>query len=1039
MKVIPHRIHIRRFSTSVLRTSPETARFSSPDADFSDTPLPFRKWAGPLQIGKLASHRANIRNKLIDWNVKHEQEKSAQRPETLGPDGRVTELPHAFFLPEPEQPKDAFDENLAHTEEWQDDEDGSGRLEPGDMTLVHSRWSKPQLGVYLGFLGFQELFLLQNGRWLILDDLDKRPRVVVQGFASKEEIADERITKHLPKRPVEREVMPGNFQDVNFIGDVVASASNPMVRRMTSLADEVVVFQRNNIALLDKIYETYSHETEFFTLPFSKLLNWLTGTAPSHAARFAILAVCKRDPCHILLFEPSRGRSIQVIFVPKELKRNCATVVEWTRQYQEAAAKASMGNDVSKMLRQNPVTAFIEKARRIILASRKIRSPTTTGAIGPSRYQRRLPDGSIETQPTGETWSDTDKMILAFMYDTYCRKPVAPNITRHNASASLILRAVGAYPKMDLGRNIGTLFLQELGGMAPWASHVPTYISAPVPGTMGSEELTRLRAASEELAQDLGFELGSSKHAMHDSMQSFRRDLGDLEVYCLDSASASVIDDGISFETCTERPGCSWIHTHIAHPTAFFERDHLFARAARMQMASIYTMSNYHALLPDTVSRTLSLSNGAKALTVSTLLAEDGTVLDIKLCPTKVNNIIRLDKNTVEQLMNPRETEYATLIVGSDPNITPEGAQSTIEDIEKVRKHLHTLNKIDTLLNARRLARQRESGFVFERWMTDAKQATTTTTVEMFDPGRHHRSFHYLGDPTIKITSTRFPLWEKGSKAAIGQGPSVLQGSMVLTGESLGKWCRDRKIPVIYEGLHFHPDFPPSRIQELELYERYRRPRVMPMVQPSYFASANLQQYMKATSPLRRFADMICQWNINAYLQAEGQGEISAGAPINENVNLPWSAEDIQDIIDHDIQIGSSLEKIEKVSSHRFLAYALFRAHHFGEAKLPELWDNQVRTKVPQDPRKAGEQLPGVPEGRTSTGHMGSLHPFKIRTHMMKSEQGWEDDVKANQFMPVKIDSVDPIGHIVYVTAVGPPSDDYTQKEPIRIWSLEGQ
>ncbi len=964
----------------------------------------------------------------------------AQLPEQIPLRGKITELPHAFFLPEAESPKDAFDENIASAEELDDDDPRQDLLEPGDMTLVYPKaLSRTQFAVYLGALGFQELFLLQNGRWLIFED-DSKPRVIIQGFASQEELADDTIKKQLPKRPVEREVIPGNAQDVSFVGEVVASSSNPMVRRMASLANEVIAFQRSNVPLLDSIYSTYANETEFTYTTFTRLLKGLAGAAPSPAAQFAILQALLRDPTNILPYKPGRGGPLSVTFVPKELKKTCTTVVEWARQYQEAAAQASMGNDVSRMLRDNPVTSFIEKARRIILASRKIRSPTTWGAIGPSRYQRRLADGSIEAQPSGETWSAMDKMILAFVYDTYCRKPVAPNITRHNASASLILRAVGAYPKMDLGRHVGGLFLQELGAMSPWASHVPRYVSAPIPGTMGSEELTRLCAASNELAQNMGFDRGSRRNAFKDSFSGFRKDVGDLEVFCIDLPSAGVIDDGISLEPCLERPGCNWVHAHIAHPTAFFEREHLFARAARMQMESIYASFNYHALLPHTVAQAMSLSNGAAALTVSTLLAEDGTVLNIKVCPTRVNNVIRLDTQAVEQLMNPKDIEYATLVVGSDPNMTPvQDNEPTIQDLDKVRKYLPTLSKLDALLGTRITARQRETPVFLDRWGLHGQQSVVTTKVEEFDALRHHHSFHYLGDPTIKITSTRYASMQKGSKANLGHGPSVLQGSMILTGESFAKWCRDRNVPVIYDGVKFHSTFPLSRLNQLGMYERYRRPSPMPSVQPQYFASANLKQYIKVSSPLRRFPDMINQWNINAYLKAEAHGEISAGEPINQKVNLPWPVEDIQDILDNEIDHGSSLVKINKVSDHEFLGYALFRAHHFHEAKLPEVWDVQIKNKVPQDPRRAAQSYPGVPEGRIQTGILGHLLPFKIRTSMMKSEEGWEDNVKAHQYVPCRIDSVDPIHALVFVTAVGPPSDDYTQKGPIHIWSLEGK
>ena len=1028
----------RHYSTTRPSRSPETIPTSSPHSTVDDLTFPIRRTSQ-------APKNTYIRDQLRDWSVKHEQDKIAQAPDELPAFGKIASLPLAYFLPEPSGDEDDFsDHTTSPADDWGGSQDAAPyMLEPGDLTLVYPKgYERTQLGVYLGSLGFQDMFLLHNGRWLAFEDTQP-PRLVIRGFASPDEIADPTLTKHLARRPIERESIPGHKEDVAYVGDVIATATNPLVQRMTALEHEILDFQRNNLLLLDSIYDTYANETEYVHIPFAKLLQRLVGLKPSRAAQWAVIYTLLKDQINHILYELRRGETLSVLFVPKRLKRTNASVIQWARQFQEAAARASAGSDVSKSLRQNPITSFIEKSRRIILASRKFRSPTTTGTLGPSKHQHRSADGSIQTQSTGETWSDTDIMILDFIWDVYCRKPYSTGITRQHASASLILRAVGAYPKMELSRVIGGLFLQEIGAAVPCYTSLPTYVIAPVPGTQGCKELTDARAAADELAHGLGFAHRPLSDPLPDSLQDIRRDLADLEVFCIDSASTTIIDDGISLEPCVEKPGCHWLHAHIAHPTAFFDKDHAFARSARMQVESIYASDAHYDMLPTPVAEAMSVSKGAATMTVSTLIAKDGTVLDIKVQPTKVNNVIKLSTEAVEQLMSPEKGETATLVVGTDRRFTPDsGPKATAEDLEQVRHHLHTLQTIDTVLDARTLARRRETPEFWDRWVSERGNRVKISNLGPLDPLRHHRSFHHLGDPTIKLQATRFMLKMRHSEGDGDRslGPSVLQQSMVLAGESFGKWCRDRNLPIIYYGAQFHPYYTVSKINELDHGIKFRPPKVVLSVQPIPAPLPNTKQYTRVTSPLRRFPDMIAQWNINTYLQAEAQGKISPGAVVDENIRLPWPEEDIQDFIDNEALISPFVSALEGTAAQDYAAHALFRAFHFQEAKLPEVWDVQIQRKITQAASRAwaAPMLAGMGLAAES-GFLGTLLPFRMRVMVLKSKKGWEDSAKAQQFLPCKLELVDASRRVVYVTAVGPPSDDYTQKDPIKIWSLTGR
>ncbi len=111
---------------------------------------------------------------------------------------------------------------------------------------------------------------------------------------------------------------------------------------------------------------------------------------------------------------------------------------------------------------------------------------------------------------------------------------------------------------------------------------------------------------------------------------------------------------------------------------------------------------------------------------------------------------------------------------------------------------------------------------------------------------------------------------------------------MILAGEIAGRFCQAENIPVPFRGQP-QPELPPD--EELlqlpagpvrECAVRHCMPRSEVGITPSRHASLGLDVYSQATSPIRRYTDMLTHFQIKAYLRGD---------------RLPFTSDEMQQII----------------------------------------------------------------------------------------------------------------------------------------------
>ncbi|KAK4943372.1 3'-5' RNA exonuclease complex component [Elasticomyces elasticus] len=953
-----------------------------------------------------------IRDHLRAWSLQNQRNQAENAEARYNSPARLSTLPQSLFIEETPYDEREPEEEL--------DEYGGAEGAWGDLFYIRSKMVKgrPQFGVYLGMVGFQSQILLEDGRWVMEDKVNIEVCPVFRGFASEAEVQS--ITKHLPVKPLEMTKDGLAIKVIrHFADDVPHGAAADLKQRIEKLRDDINEFRRENLPILDTIYEQIAQDDKYVFVLYDDIFRKLFGLGQDRLPYAAQVAVFLALDKQFDTIQPVvRLRDAEAFtFLPRRLVKGNEKVCGWARQYQESAAEAALGKNVSQDLERNPLTAFVDKARRLILKSRALRSPTTTGTLGPSSIQS-ISNDKIATKETGIDFSEQDKVILEFLWDCYVREPWPMLKNRNHSIGSLILRAIGAYPKLRLERKIGSLLLQEMGVLAPWASSAYQHIGFQIPEARAASEVDDICAESDRVCDELGLTENPHHGLLEDSMASLRQDLGDMPVFCVDGGSTQIRDDGYSLEADNDHPGTYWIHVHVAHPSAFIGPDHIFSKRAERLGQTLYG-PRYYPMFPEGFAQAMSLRAGAPSLTVSTLMTENGEVKDIKIRPTMIRNVINLEPAAVAAVLGQSQPEMAHLIVGQKAGTTIDLEKPVPEaQLEAARKHQQTFQKLHKLLLARSRARRSEIPEYASFPLTIYPASVHVDHVEQDnDPNRLFRSYHYLGDPAIKYSSLR---QEKTFLISERENDDTLTGmNMVLASESAGKWVAARGIPACFQGALTQPGYPLSVLNKMAQHELKRFPLQQNSSEPLPHVYLDSTAYLRCTSPIRRCTDVLAHWQVDAYLRAEAQNLISPGMRA-DSIELPFTKEMMDNyIIQQEFRQRRGVLEVESTDRRTWLLRALFRAFHFKEAPLPETWDLRIQ--------KRSETI--LRDG--DTGLTGRLLPFDAPARLLETPEGWEKSATHASYVPVKIELVDVAQRSVFCKAVGPPSVKANFTDPI--------
>ena len=287
-----------------------------------------------------------------------------------------------------------------------------------------------------------------------------------------------------------------------------------------------------------------------------------------------------------------------------------------------------------------------------------------------------------------------------------------------------------------------------------------------------------------------------------------RRDLTALSMFTVDEATTLDIDDGLSLE---KREDGYLLGIHISDASVLVAPGSALDVEAYRRMASLYLPERTIPMLPRRLCEemgSLTPEQSRMALSLLVSLGEDYRVLSWEAVPSVVQSKARLTYEEVDRALEGTELPQAATL-------------RTLHDV------------------ARTLRQQR------------------------------------LQDGAVEFRRPELKVWvEEGGDIGVKvEGPTparrLVAEFMVLTNRLLAEFCRDRSIPAVFrhQPRTSLEDLPEAN-ETVWTYLALRRMRPGELsVDPKPHGTLGLQAYLQATSPLRRYPDMVLQRQIVRYLQ----------------------------------------------------------------------------------------------------------------------------------------------------------------------------
>jgi exoribonuclease R len=427
-----------------------------------------------------------------------------------------------------------------------------------------------------------------------------------------------------------------------------------------------------------------------------------------------------------------------------------------------------------------------------------------------------------------------------------------------------VLAAVGILKAMKryghIHRQSAADFLADVGVWRPWED-VGVLTSQVALEGQGNAMTDAQAAEMERLAYQ-------SPHAVQDECASLRHDFGSLPVYTIDDADVAEVDDGLSLQVLDDDQ--VWIHVHVADPSSSLPASDGLAKIAADRLQNIYLPHRSYHMLPVAFTDRFSLHNatadGMNVLTISAKInVEDGGIVDYTIRPAKIRNVIPLSYDQLDAVM---AWNISRPLVYQHPAPTEE-TPATLPPVDgHVLKDLLKIKQVSKRLTRSRVAK----GLVV---FDTLRPSVNVLPFPLPDTPPHVvRSLLPMTPPNIQVSLDTF----NHSPAR-----TLVAELMVLAGRIAAVWCHERQLPVPYR-VQQSSNIPAKILQHVQhsknkttgllglmQYSALRvhlSPALMSTVRGQHFTMGidADEGYIKVTSPLRRFVDLIAHWQIKAHL-----------------------------------------------------------------------------------------------------------------------------------------------------------------------------
>jgi exoribonuclease-2 len=377
-----------------------------------------------------------------------------------------------------------------------------------------------------------------------------------------------------------------------------------------------------------------------------------------------------------------------------------------------------------------------------------------------------------------------------------------------------------------------------------------------------------------------------------DQLDHLRHDFGQLNVFVIDDPDAAELDDGVSVERCADENRV-WVHVHIADPTTLLHPGHRLAASALAKASTAYLPEGNYPLLPDSLTLdrfslggkggVIDPVRGQEALSFSALVdLGTGEMVDYRVRAGIIRNVHVTSYQAVNTALGCQPAE-ACWPIGRPPArfeatkprpFKPEW-MTDITLLQQVAKAIHR--------------RRFQAGAI--SWSSaeyQVKVSPSPLPTLPFQPTS--RAVFSDGAPFVAYRVTP----AGGSRS---ESQQLVASCMTLAGNVAGRFFRDRGLPTAYrhspaaisktrEGLERllasrdpesgHVD--PLELDRLGVVLQAGKVSLRPETHWAMGITAAEGGYVRVTSPLRRYGDIIAHWQIKHALLAEASSASSGPA-----------------------------------------------------------------------------------------------------------------------------------------------------------------
>ena len=296
-----------------------------------------------------------------------------------------------------------------------------------------------------------------------------------------------------------------------------------------------------------------------------------------------------------------------------------------------------------------------------------------------------------------------------------------------------------------------------------------------------------------------------------------------VEAFSIDDSATTEIDDALSVQGLGS--GSVTLGIHIAAPGLAFAPDSPVDRVARERLSTVYMPGWKITMLPDSVVDKYTLSEGRDCPALSLYVTFDEASLEIRSTETRLENV-PIKANLRHDKLDAFVTEDT--LTGAAPADYPFATELAFTF--RLARHLKAIREV---------ARGKPENFNRPDYNFRLEDADGKS------PAHEPR-----GDEKVVITERK-----RGAPLDL-----IVSEAMILANSTWGGWIAEMGVPGIYRS---QASLAPGV-------------KVRMGVRPAPHAGMGVAQYTWATSPLRRYVDLVNQWQIISCVRNGRMAPLSA-------------------------------------------------------------------------------------------------------------------------------------------------------------------